>query len=150
MLFLWIEIDPAVAKFRKNMYPDRDSWPRNQDRMAKWLLEISLFGSWSYLGVQVLKIGVLVFSSRVFENLKKNIENFHRFRNFRCFWVFVLRYRTDSKDGNDGKFKPNFSAKYMPRMLFLWARIDSKGGQFPKSWIWTHISLAGIKKGHDV
>ena len=69
--------------------------------------------------VQVLKIGVLVFSSRVFENLKKNIENFHRFRNFRCFWVFVLRYRTDSKDGNDGKFKPNFSAKYMPRMLFL-------------------------------
>ena len=66
-----------------------------------------------YLGlveVQTVKIIVLAYGGRVFESLTKKILSFQRFKNFRRFWVLVLK--PIRKDGNGGKFtKPCFSSK---------------------------------------
>ena len=54
-------------------------------------------------GIQILKVTYISSLGKVFKSLTKKIHRFQRFKNFQRFRVFVLSYRPNSKDGNDGK-----------------------------------------------
>ena len=62
------------------------------------------FGEWGVylvylglIGVQIVKIFVLKYVGRVFQNLEKKIQGSQIIKNFWRFRVFVLRYIANSK-----------------------------------------------------
>ena len=58
------------------------------------------------IGVQTVKIFVLTYADRVFENLGRKIQIFQMFKSFR----HLSAIEPIRKDGNEGKFrKPHFS-----------------------------------------
>ena len=51
---------------------------------------------------------VLAYVDGAFERLTKKIQSSERFKNFRNFWVFVLRYRANSKRWKRRKIQKTF------------------------------------------
>ena len=116
MLFSWVKTDYLDKNFSKSLIRTETSWGGTETSWGgnnEGLADFNSLWKLVYLGlveVQTVKIIVLAYGGRVSESLTKKILSFQRFKNFRRFWVLVLK--PIRKDGNGGKFtKPCFSSK---------------------------------------
>ena len=116
MPFSWVKTDYLDKDFSKSLIRTETSWGGTETSWGgnnEGLADFNSLWKLVYLGlveVQTVKIIVLAYGGRVSESLTKKILSFQRFKNFRRFWVLVLK--PIRKDGNGGKFtKPCFSSK---------------------------------------